>query len=185
MEFNNIPNKQYKIDGKTIWDSRSVVLTGTIIIKKGEDIFVLVSDRGPKVDVQPNKTNIVGGYLDKNETGPNGILREIWEETGCNVPYMMFNKNYHVRNNDMMNPWSINTDPSSVNQNVGLRYGLFLVANDNTTLPELTNEHNDVPNETVNPRWINRKEIPKLDWAFNHDNIIHQYMLHCLGYNRT
>lgn len=183
MEFKNKKNKSFiTFEGqgaksKIVWDSRSVVVNSTIIILKDDEMYALICDRGPDSDVAPNLTNLPAGYLDRNETTQEAVVRETWEETGLNVNHLLNDPHkYEVINNYMNTSWTHSSDPDGINQNVSIKYGLLVKALTDTDFPKLTNEHNDVPNETVNPRWMPLDDVEEQKWAFNHDKTIEEFL---------
>ena len=55
------------------------VVMDSIIEKEGK---ILLVKRSQLMDAEPGKLALPGGFLDKNETTQQGILREVLEETG-------------------------------------------------------------------------------------------------------
>ena len=87
-------------------------------------------------------------------------------------------KKYKVKINNIIEPWSINSDPNRhKSQNVSFRYGIILEAPSNAELPLLSVINNEVVGEIENPIWLPIGEIDKHIWAFNHDELIKLYML--------
>jgi ADP-ribose pyrophosphatase YjhB (NUDIX family) len=173
MKFNNKPNTPHDIDGKVIWEKRSVAVVGCTFIDKGSNTYVLVSRRGQKSPDFQGKMNLVAGYLDWDETGTEAVYRETWEETGFNLPKYM--KKFHVSKNDLNDPWKTTTSPNNNLQNVTLRYGALLIMLDTDKFPKLTTKYNEVPGETEDPIWMPITDIHKYEWAFEHDKVIESY----------
>lgn len=179
MKFNNEHNKCHEViesgEKRIIWESRSVAVNLVLIIwKKNDDgPYILVSKRGKSAADNIGKMNLVAGYLDYNETGKEAIFRETWEECGLNLPELI--KNSTVISNNLDNPWSVNTDPSENRQNVSLRYGLALRLHSNH-LPILSIEFNEIKGESEDPQWILENQIEDFEWAFNHDQLIKEYI---------
>lgn len=180
MRFNNRTNTPHEINGKIIWESRSVAVVGVIIIYQNSIPYVLVSKRGPNSADFKGKMNLVAGYLDWNESGSEGFIREAWEETGFNLPEHLSRLKVHLNNLD--NPWSISSTPSNNLQNVSLRFGVIFELPKNEKLPELTTEHNEVEGEVEDPMWMKISDVYKYDWAFNHDKTINSYNLYSMSY---
>jgi 8-oxo-dGTP pyrophosphatase MutT (NUDIX family) len=173
MEFKNRKSIAYKVGNKKIYASRSVAVVGVIIIYKNLIPHVLVSRRGPNAEDFQGKMNLVAGYLDWDETGLDGLIRETWEEVG-------FNLREYVDKGDMIcsslsQPWSVNSTPTENNQNVSLRYGAVFQINPEDKFPTLTTEYNEVVGECEDPMWLSLEDIYNYEWAFNHDQVIGDY----------
>lgn len=164
-KFKNVPNKSYNIDGKIIWDSRSVAVVATILANYKNKNYILIGQRGTGAPDSVGKYNIICGYIDKNESGTEAVYREVYEESGLEI------EKYMIIHDNLKEPWSINTEPTENEQNIVLRYGCVLKVDE---LPILTFEHSE-PNEVSDLRWIEYKDIENYDWAFNHNNIIKQF----------
>ena len=185
MKFNNRPNKKVieHLTGDVYWYSRSVAVNGVIIIflPGHKTPYVLVSRRGPNAADYQGKLNLVAGYLDWDETGTQALYREAWEEVGFDLESFAFPKEgdaswYDLASNDLLNPWQVKTNPdNSDNQNVSLRYG-FICELKESKFPELTLDHNEVEGEVSEAWWMPVNEINKYEWAFNHDQVIKDYL---------
>lgn len=186
MIFRNTQNKVYTVideNGKEriVWDSRSVAVDMTILMINEEDhqLYVLVSKRGPKAADFKGQYNVVCGYLDRDETGSEAAVRETWEEVGLNIPDLVFNNpDIFLLRSDLDQPWFVNTDPSLNRQNVSLRYGAKFL-NKSGKMPSLTIDNNEVIGEVESPQWMLVKDVDKYEWAFNHDNLIKDYVSLC------
>lgn len=164
-KFNNVPNKSYNVDGKIIWDSRSVAVVACILADYHDELYILIGQRGTGVPDSVGKYNLVCGYMDKYENGRDAVEREVYEETGLDL------SEWDIIQNDLDEPWSVNTEPTENRQNIVLRYGCVIKVH---KLPELTSEYSE-PNEVSDLRWIKYQDIDNYDWAFNHDIIIRKY----------
>ena len=168
-KFNSKPNQSYKVDGKTIWESRSPALVGVIVINYKKDDYVLIGERGKGAADYQGKWNVPCGYLDWNENGTNGIFREIYEETGVYIPNIL--KTDEILDNHMNQPFHVNTDIESNRQNVSLSYGLYFKSD---SLPKLSDENSE-PDEVGDIKWVKIIDIDKFDFAFDHDERIMMY----------
>ena len=173
MEFKNRPNIAYEVGNKIIWVSRSVAVVGVIFIYKNLIPYVLVSRRGSKAQDNQGKMNLVAGYLDWDETGFEGVIRETWEETGFNLREYIDEGDLLC--NNLSQPWSVNTRPMENNQNVSLRYGAVFQIGPDDDFPTLTTENNEVVGECEDPMWLSILDVDNYNWAFNHNRVINEY----------
>lgn len=175
MKFKNNPNKCHTIieNGieRQIFESRSVAVNCVVVVIYHTQIYILASLRGKNVSDFPNKVNLISGYLDWNETATDAVFREVWEETGLNIPD--FIKKSIVIKNDLNTPWNVKTEPDENRQNISLRYGIVLSSNE---LPKLTTNYNEFEGEVESNWWMKVNEIDDYEWAFNHNNIIKNYI---------
>lgn len=167
--FNNRENKAYNINGKLIWESRSVAVSGTIIIEIENEKYVLSGKRGSNAADNKGYWNLICGYLDWDENLQEAMEREIWEESGLDLNILK--KNLILDN--LSFPWRVDSNPNSNRQNVTIHFGCLSKQN---YFPKLNTENNEVLNETEELKWININEIDKFDWAFNHNKIIKKYI---------
>lgn len=176
MKFNNVQNKSYLVDGQLIWDSRSVAVAGVTFAWKKNDEYphVLISKRGPKSADFKGLMNVVCGYLDRNESATEAMIRETWEEVGLNLPEIIENSLDVV--NNMEQPWYTMSEPTQNRQNVTLRFGLCFMIDDDAELPELTTIYNEIEGEVEDPQWIPFDDVDKYEWAFGHDQVIKEYL---------
>lgn len=177
MKFKNKPNKYHNINGNIIWDSRSVTVVGVVILYKDSKTYVLTSIRGPIVEDESGKINLVGGYLDRNETATEAFIRECWEETGFNLP--MYMEKYKIITENITKEWSTNSNPDRhITQNVSFRFGVVLEVPKGEDFPVLTTKYNEVEGESIDPKWLSINDIDKIEWAFDHQNLIKHYLLY-------
>jgi 8-oxo-dGTP pyrophosphatase MutT (NUDIX family) len=184
MKFNNRPNLSHNVDGRIIWESRSVAVTGTVILYlPGEPApFVLCSMRGPNAADYSGYMNLIAGYMDWDESGPEALYRETWEEVGLDLKSLV----YPERDKDCFwvdivginldQPWLVKTDPSENHQNISLRYGVALKMRD-PVLPMLCLDYNEVPGEIEHAGWLRVNELDTFKWAFGHDKVIKEYLV--------
>lgn len=177
MVFKNRQNTAHKLEnGEVVWDSRSVAVAGVIFAWKTDEMYphVLVSKRGPKAADFVGKWNVVCGYLDKDESGTEAMIREVWEEVGLNLVKIMNSGVDMVEH--MEQPWFVNHKPSENRQNVTLRFGLCFDVDSKKDFPKLTTVHNEVDGEVEDPQWIPFEEIDNYEFAFGHDEVIKDYL---------
>lgn len=176
MEFKNRPNIPHEIEGRTVWESRSVAVVGVVILYDSNgNGYVLASRRGPNSADYKGKMNLVAGYLDYDENGTEAVVRESWEETGFDI--LEHKKKLLVIKNNLYDPWSVNTEITTNLQNITLRYGIILYLPENEEFPSLTTEHNEIVGECEDPVWMPLDQFQKHEWAFNHDQVILEYSL--------
>ncbi len=178
-KFNNRDNKSYRVsDDKIVWESRSPALVGVIITEFEGEEYVLIGKRGVGAADNQGRYNVPCGYLDWDETGHDGICREVYEETGLYIPDILNDEvpGILVSENYMDQPFYVNTDPKENRQNVSLSYGLYFVCD---KLPELSIE-NCEPDEVSEVKWIKLTQMESYDFAFEHDVRI-QYFIDMLN----
>jgi 8-oxo-dGTP pyrophosphatase MutT (NUDIX family) len=177
MKFNNRANLVHKVNGKLVWESRSVAVNLVVIMLPIYTMkpHVLVARRGPKAADFRGSYNLIAGYLDWDETGTQAATRETWEEVGIDLQDFFRNKDYLITKNDLSHPWFVKTDPSSNRQNVSLRYGLRIITK-NKSFPEFDLSNNEVVGEVEDPQWMPVEEISNYEWAFDHDQVIEDYL---------
>lgn len=174
MQFNNKENKCHTTtEGEDIWKSRSVALVGMILMRHEGEIYVILGKRGSACPNEIGKYCLPCGYLDYNETCEEGVVREIFEESGFNVYKAM--EQYTVLHDQMHYPWKINSIPDNEVQNVSLHYALFLKSGEEG-LPKLTIENNAIEGEVSEVHWINIKDLHLYDIAFNHESTINVFV---------
>lgn len=180
MKFKNKPNIEHKIDGRTVWESRSVAVVGIILIYRNLNPYVLISKRGPNAADFQGKWNLIAGYLDWNETGYEALVRETWEEVGFDLDkHFKKCKNDETKflSSNLKQPWAVNTSPNINRENVSLRYGVSFQIGTNEDFPILTTEHNEVDGECEEPMWLSLydENLKNYEWAFDHDQVIEDY----------
>ncbi|MBD3245216.1 MAG: NUDIX domain-containing protein [Candidatus Moranbacteria bacterium] len=70
--------------GKTTYNLRHVTMDALV----EKDDKILLMKRSSKLSLEPGKWALPGGYLDKDETTQQGVLRELQEETGLSGKVM-------------------------------------------------------------------------------------------------
>ena len=170
--FKNRPNLPKKLeDGGVIWDSRSVAVVASVVVKAMDgDLYILAGKRGKGSFDHAGEWNLPCGYLDWDENGTEAVIREVYEETGLDLTKYI--SEYSLLCNNLKEPWFVNTSPKENRQNVALRYGCIISSSE---LPELTTEHSE-QDEVEELQWIHQDEIDNYTWAFNHDDVIKIYL---------
>ena len=160
--------------GTTLWSGRYCAVTGIVIKKvKNEntirtlmqtgkpefDYYVLANLRGPGTPDYQGYWNMPCGFLESNETGEEGVCREMFEECGYKILPRQ------------MELFDVETDPRYCNNgNVTIRYSNVEFC---TELPELKYTNiNGEDGEVESVKWINVRDINKYKWAFNHKKLI-------------
>ena len=180
MKFKNKENIPHTTtEGYTIWDSRSVALVGMIIALHEGEQYVILGKRGKASPNEVGRFCMPCGYLDKNETCEEGVVREIYEESGLNVYDIM--KKYEIIHDQMNFPWKINSIPDGELQNVSMHYSLYFstkanIHRDVARLPELTFENNAVEDEVEVIKWVNINDLNQYDICFNHESTINVFV---------
>lgn len=178
--FNNKPNTMYKVgegkNKKVLFDKRSCAVSGFFIIRRGVEYYILAEKRGNRTPDNPNKWCVPCGYIDWNETGREAIIRETYEEAGLNLVQFLDSVSHIMIKDDLDQPWHVDTRVDSNLQNITLRFGCVVRIKNDMDLPELTDEFNEIKGEVADLKWINLSDISKYEWAFDHDEIIHEYL---------
>jgi 8-oxo-dGTP pyrophosphatase MutT (NUDIX family) len=165
--FKNRGNEEVKLpDGRTVWLSRSPAVVVVVLGISKDNVFALTETRSKTMMDEPGKLAIVSGYLDWDESGWEGITRELYEETGFDVRKY---QNNLIFDNDQQ-PWFVNTDPGENRQNVSMTY--ILIYDFSKGLPKEVENFSDSEIESV--KWMPIEHIFKHSgkWAFNHDERI-------------
>lgn len=160
---------------KEYWISRSVAVTGLIVVKNPDTgkLEVLLEKRGSGCPDYIGKLCGVCGYLDWDETLEEAIIRETYEETGLKIDSNM----------DTVYQWLIKSDPSENHQNVIVRYVIFpdyyklkkeiKLGHINTRTEERGGEINEV--EEIRLYDIDQiKNMKSSDFAFGHKEMIEE-----------
>lgn len=182
IEIKNMEkNWSYKITdpnhpkcGTTLWSGRYCAVTGIVIkkminentipslMKTGKpefDYYILANLRGPGTPDYQGYWNMPCGFLERNESGEQGVAREIFEECGYQITP------------DEFSLYGVETDPvKSNNGNVTIRY---VSVDEVQELPELKYTNiNGEEGEVESVKWINVRDIKNYKWAFGHKDLI-------------
>lgn len=150
--------------GTTLWSGRYCAVTG-IVIKQMQtsdgryNYYVLANLRGPGTPDYQGYWNLPCGFLEANETGEEGVCREIFEECGYKILP------------GQMQLFDVETDPRTCNNgNVTIRYSNLEYV---SKLPELKYTNiNGEEGEVDSVKWINVNELNDYKWAFHHKKLI-------------
>lgn len=155
------------VDGIEHWISRSCVVIGLVYkINENGEIFILANKRGIGCPNYVGEWNITAGFVDYDETIQQAVSRETFEETGLNI--------YHFD----WKLWKIKSEPSDDKQAISFRF----VVEYKDEYGEFSKEHSE-PNEVDDIQWISENDIDKYEWAFNHKEVIEQFLCHFKYYN--
>lgn len=155
-------NFEFKYKGKSYWYSRSVAVLGMVIGKDTNgNKYILANQRGENTPDFQGYWCMPCGYLDFNETTEQAVAREVFEETGVKLPCDYFLLH------------SIDSIPEE-RQNITIRY-MFAPQVDihKYKLTAKYSEHKEVDNI----QWIPLDKIDDYQWAFNHKELIYQYII--------
>ncbi|WP_204154400.1 NUDIX hydrolase [Leptolyngbya sp. CCY15150] len=167
LVFKNRPNQPIVVEGKTYWISRSVTVVPVLLFAIERQLYVPLGKRGIDMPNEQGKWGLPGGYLDFDETTSEAVIREVYEETGLNLPYLMA---HHRVVGDLEHPYLIESRPLYL-QNVSLRFPLMIFVDD---LPPLAAKVG--VGEVEELRWVPVEEAIAQDLAFEH----HLLIQHCL-----
>ncbi len=126
--------------GRTYWYSRSVVCSAYVFAKVNNEVYILMTQRGPSQS-SPGVWNVPGGFLDFDEDLEGCAIRETKEETGVDVEHLSL--------------YNINSTPTGKLQHIIASYYTMLTLDE---LPAVTNKFNE-PDETSDIRWIPLKDV--------------------------
>ncbi len=164
--FSNRQNERLEVTpGRTLFHSRSLAVTAVVLAHDAasQTFHALVGERGPAVD-HSGAWCLVCGYLDWDESLPDAVRREVFEEAGIDLRALEAAGQAVVPDH----PLFLQSDPQSHRQNVTARFPVELASR---VAPSTQNAE---PGEVVQSKWIEvaRAEIALLPWAFHHDAIL-------------
>ena len=153
-----IDNFPFIHHGNEYWYSRSVATSPFVFAKNSVNEWcVLANKRGDGTPDYNGYWNIPCGYLQFNVSGEENCNKEVFEETGVNVPI------------DKFKLLGVETSPNANKQNVSIRYYAIM---DGIVDDYPTNSNNSEKNEVADIKWIPLNEIDNYEWAFGHNTII-------------
>lgn len=158
--------------GATLWSGRYCAVTGIVIryiynpMQGKNNIYILANLRGPGTPDYQGYWNMPCGFLERNESGEEGVAREIFEECGLEILPGEFDL------------YGVETDPvKSNNGNVTIRY---ISIDEVSDLPELKYTNiNGEDGEVESVKWINIRDIKNYKWAFGHKELIDKAISTC------
>lgn len=152
-------------DGKEYWISRAVCVLGCIFTEINGVVHVLANKRGKGTPDFQGYWNMPCGYLDFDETTKDAVLREVYEETGVKV------------NPDYVHFWQFNDSVDANRQNVTFRYYALIDDNQPGLISVGTgNDRGGEDDEVEAIGWIPINSIDQYKWAFNHADIIKEFV---------
>jgi 8-oxo-dGTP pyrophosphatase MutT (NUDIX family) len=181
-KFNNTPNGRIQLRLQTnkenteldYWICRAVAVVGVVFtMPLVGGIQVLTTKRSMEMRDEAGKYGVPCGYLDWDESGYDGMVREIYEETSLYLPDY---EKFLVRNNNKM-PFTIHDNPKKDNrQNVSLiYYSMYDFHEEMQLFPTFIEKYTD--RETAEVRWMSlidfyNKYDHEYEWAFRHNETI-------------
>lgn len=179
-EFKNRENERIALpDGRIIFLSRSVAVVGCVLCVQNDETYVLMVERGSKVD-NSGKWCMPCGYLDWDETLDAAVKREIWEETGLDIDEFL--SKHKVIYSHIENPYYVSSSPKSNRQNVSHHFGIVIKG----PLPSLNSSIALESGEATSIQWVRLSAIPTKDglessglkdhFAFDHNEDIHRFV---------
>lgn len=155
-----LDNFHFIYRGKEYWYSRSVATVPFVFCKDDKGVMrVLANKRGSGTPDYQGCWNVPCGYLVFNVDGQDNCIKEIYEETGVNVP------------KEKLKFFGLSTSPSENKQNVSIRY--YAILDGVISDYPLTNAHSE-KNEVDDIKWISLDDIGEYQWAFGHDKRINE-----------
>lgn len=159
-----------KETGKSYWISRAMAVAGVIYtVDEKDNVWFLVEKRGPGCPDFIGYNALVCGYLDWDETLPEAMYREIYEELGLKLD----------RNNSFLQVLYIQDDPKdNIRQNVtvrfliGVDYDIIKQAFDSGEINTRTEDRGGEPDEVDEILLVSVDNLSDYKWAWNHDEVI-------------
>lgn len=151
--------------GKTLWSGRYCAVTGIVWYNDTENgkQYFLISKRGSGAADFQGKWCLPCGFLECNESGEEGVIREVKEETGISIDRAYFH--------------SVETDPKFCNNgNVTLRYSCPVKSMEVPKYEIINGEDNEVSDLA----WISEDEIDNYDFCFNHADVLYLFLYNTL-----
>lgn len=175
MKFNNRHNECITHADRELWISRACTVVATVICYVDNLPYVLLGKRGIGCPDEVGKWNLPCGYLDWDETLAEAMVREIYEETGLNISKAQ-SEALSISTSHMEQPWKVSSNISgraNSKQNVSNHFALVYAAKQLATLSMDYCE----PDEVEEVRWVPLEEIHQYDYAFNHIDVINEFLL--------
>jgi len=149
---------------RNLYDARYCAVAGFIYAYVDNQLCVLANKRGKGTPDFQGCWNCPCGYLERSESGQEGIARETFEECGIKLLPTAFRELY------------TQTNPAECNHgNVTIHYKAYLDKQEQIS-PDLIKSLNVVEkDEVADVKWIPIKDVPKYKWAFGHEDKILKY----------
>ena len=151
--------------GETLWSGCYSATCGITILRvkrflRRSKYYVLANKRGKGTPDFKHMWNLVCGFIEPYESGPECVSREILEECGINIPAELF--------------VFLETDTRPETRNKGhitLRYLAIIDKNtegiDSSHFNEIGTTGGEV-DEVEERKWIDIDKVREYEWAFNH-----------------
>lgn len=179
--FKNKENPRHIINDSPVWLSRASAVVAEIILINAitKEPYILLGKRGEKTPDFQGYWCLPCGYLDWDETLPEAVLREVYEECGLYLPNIpLHNKFLDVLENSELlyentvnhaQPWHVNSTAKS-KQNISLHYKT-LVFWEGDEFPKLSYEFAE-EGEVSDLQWFKLSDALKEKLAFNHNDVL-------------
>jgi len=171
--FNNKENVEItSTSGEKFWISRASCVVAEVFLYSSIDKkwFVLLGQRGENTPDYQNYWGLPCGYLDWSESLYEGMLREVWEETGLNIRGLKENVACDVitgiDKEEKGDLWKISDKSKDIKQNITFHFGVVFNWNEKDFPPLSIGNANE--GEAIEAKWIELDEALTLDLAFNH-----------------
>ncbi len=143
-------------DGKEYWVARNIAVSCFVFTSIDGVWHVLANKRGDGTPDYQGYWNAPCGYLDYDETTSEAAMREVYEETGVKLNKVTF--------------FEFDDSPCDNHQNVTFKY--YSIISDPQLVNISVNNRGGEINEVKDIKWIPITKIFNYNWAFNHDEII-------------
>lgn len=149
--------------GKTLWSGRYCAISAFVFCKFPDGWKVLANKRGQGTPDFQGMWNCPCGFLEADESGAQGCVREVYEETGVKIPESYFTL------------YGVETEPERCNNgNVSLRHVAVLTyGSDHTSVStEAVLNGGGEKDEVESIGWISISDLDNYEWAFNHREVV-------------
>lgn len=155
----NPRNFMFRWFGRKLWYSRAPAVVGCVFYEDGDDVYVLLNQRGKGTPDWQGYWSAPCGYLDFNETCDEACARELREETGVYIP------------SQDLTLVTVDSHPEhDKRQNVVFRYGIIIPKEKAESFTFTTKESEK--DEVADIRWVHLGDMENYNMAFNHFEII-------------
>lgn len=155
----NKRNFMFRWFGRKLWYSRAPAVVGCVFYEDGDDVYVLLNQRGKGTPDWQGYWSAPCGYLEWDEDCAEACTRELREETGVYIP------------SQDLTLVTVDSHPEhDKRQNVVSRYGI-IISKEKAESFVLTDKDSE-KDEVENICWSRIDALGTLDMAFNHLEII-------------